>query len=132
MLRASRWRIDPSWDEKHDIMALVRQSGSLKSVAPRKQPDFRGLFNHLALRWPISHRYAPSSNLAASLRRKDNYQGARVRTLPPLQPARAFGRTTLPRKRKTLRPSKVYRPRRHLSPPIREAHPESGGKLRII
>lgn len=62
-------------------MALSRRSGFLEKIAARKQPEFRDMLNDLALRWHISHRYAPSSTLEASLRKLDNYQGLRQRTL---------------------------------------------------
>lgn len=68
MLRAYRWSIDPSWDEKHDLVQLMKKSGVLVRIPARRIDLVSISLNEIARRWSVSHRYAPSDRLEAHLR----------------------------------------------------------------
>ncbi len=69
MLRAYRWSIDPSWDAKHDLRELMKKSGVLARLPENKQGQVRDALVEIAVRWSISHRYAPDDRLEAYLKK---------------------------------------------------------------
>lgn len=75
MLRAFRFAIDPSWDKRHDLLALMKRSGVLGRLPAADQPSVRDAIGEIARRWAIHHRYAPEDRLAASLQRILPIQG---------------------------------------------------------
>lgn len=78
MLRAYRWAIDPSWSEKHNLIALAQASGVLLRLSEKKAVQVQAALNELARRWSVSHRYAPSDSLEAYLKEILNRNDQRI------------------------------------------------------
>ncbi len=68
MLRAFRWAIDPRFDAKHDLKELTKKSGVLIRLPAAKQAGVRDALNAMAVRWSVSHRYAPEDRLETYLK----------------------------------------------------------------
>ncbi len=63
MLRAFRFQIDRNWDAGHDLTKLLKGSGVLGKVSGSRGGRLQEAFNSLAIRWSVSHRYAPTDRL---------------------------------------------------------------------
>lgn len=74
MLRAFRWKKDQSFEGRHDLLRLFRESGLLqlneehlqsKGLSPdtvlQQVARFQGLMNHVVLLWTNDLRYAPEA-----------------------------------------------------------------------
>ncbi|HEX7448885.1 MAG TPA: HEPN domain-containing protein [Pirellulales bacterium] len=74
MLRAFRWKKDQSFEGRHDLLRLFRESGLLqlneehlqsKGLSPATILDqvarFQGIMNHIVLLWTNDLRYAPDA-----------------------------------------------------------------------
>lgn len=69
MLRAFRWRIDPSWDSKHNLRELSKKCGVYQRLQKKDPQAFARALNEVVRRWRVSHRYSPSDRLLEDLTR---------------------------------------------------------------
>ena len=78
MLRAFRWAKDPNFDGRHDLKVLMKQSGVLGFLKPDGQIVVSNALNEIAVRWSVSHRYAPSDRLESYLKNGIGMKGKNV------------------------------------------------------
>lgn len=78
MLRAYRWAKDPSFDGKHDIKELMKQSGVIGFLDEDSRDRVSDALNEVARRWTVSHRYAPADRLEDYLMKAVGMRGNRI------------------------------------------------------
>ena len=53
----------------------MRKSQVLERIPANRQPEMRHYLNQIAKQWSVSHRYAPSSQIEAFLKKATNRTG---------------------------------------------------------
>lgn len=67
MLRAYRWKIDVSWDGRHVLPRLYKESRFDALVTERERSKMAESFSIVASRWSNNHRFASPAKLAKFL-----------------------------------------------------------------
>ncbi|HQU45760.1 MAG TPA: HEPN domain-containing protein, partial [Pirellulales bacterium] len=87
MLRAFRWKKDQSFEGRHDLLRLFRESGLLQlneehlrakglssDMVLQQVARFQGLMNHVVLVWTNDLRYAPEALVRSRIVRMRLYE----------------------------------------------------------